>query len=435
MGNFLHLMILSCAVTTKQGKTLVSRQFVEMSRSRIEGLLSTFPKLVSNDQHTFVETDQVRFVYQPLEQLYVVLVTTKQSNILQDIDSLHLFSRTIGEYCPKIDEKQVISKAFELLGVFDEIVSLGYRESVNLGQLRTIAQMESHDERIQAEIEKNKEKEAKEEIKRKAKQLDMQKREQKRGSTQYPSHASAAVPGKGMQLGNKNRQNSLFETIKQEEGLREQEHVPVQASKPLSPVLPTVDEKAVHVLVEEKVSANINREGGLHSLEVNGTVLLKVNDPSCARLRLGLEQGTGNTHPNVDKQQWASQSMIALRDPSRPFPVNQPLGVLKWRMATTDESHSANPPTVADAQGDYEIDKQHRTIHWKLDVIDPSSSTGVLEFQVDQSNVDAFFPINVQFFSQKTVSGVKVLGLNLIEGGSPDYSTQSRLVTDSYQIS
>jgi len=49
---------------------LVSRQFVDMTRIRIEGLLAAFPKLVgSGKQHTYVETENVRYVYQPLEVL------------------------------------------------------------------------------------------------------------------------------------------------------------------------------------------------------------------------------------------------------------------------------------------------------------------------------------------------------------------------------
>jgi hypothetical protein len=89
-----------------------------------------------------------------LEELYIVLLTNKQSNILQDIDTLHLFARVVAEYCRSVDEREITRQAFELLNIFEEIVAMGYRESVTLAQIRTITEMESHDERIQAEIEK-----------------------------------------------------------------------------------------------------------------------------------------------------------------------------------------------------------------------------------------------------------------------------------------
>ena len=74
----------------------MARQFVDMARIRIEGLLAAFPKLVgTGKQHTFVETENVRYVYQPLEGLYLLLVTNKQSNILEDLDTLRLLSKLV----------------------------------------------------------------------------------------------------------------------------------------------------------------------------------------------------------------------------------------------------------------------------------------------------------------------------------------------------
>ncbi|KAJ2997937.1 hypothetical protein HDV02_005032 [Globomyces sp. JEL0801] len=224
-----------------------------MTRSRIEGLLASFPKLIgANDQHTFVETDSVRYVY-------------------QDIDTLHLFSRIVSEYCRSADEKEITKQRFELLMVFDEVISLGFRENVNLGQIKTISAMESNDERIQAEIQKQKEREAKEELKRRAQLMDLKKWEAAKNarkgypestsggfnnfsssssynqsasvspvshtpepSRHYPETAaekryvhsliyvSAPAPvGRGMKLGKKSVQSSLIENIKAEEGVRD----------------------------------------------------------------------------------------------------------------------------------------------------------------------------------------------------------------------
>lgn len=129
---------------------VISRQFRDMSRARIESLLTSFPKLIpTNTQHTSVETAEVRYVYQPLEELYILLITNKASNILQDIETLHLIARVVSDMCRNAEEREILKNAFDLLGAFDEIVSLGYREQVSLAQVRSVLEMESHEEKIQ----------------------------------------------------------------------------------------------------------------------------------------------------------------------------------------------------------------------------------------------------------------------------------------------
>lgn len=174
------MVLIAASVITKSGKPLVTRQYVaDMTRARLEGLIDAIPKLIGPSdggskgsgkgeksksaataaankeqrQHTFVETDAVRYVYQPLDNVYMVLVTTKASNILEDLETLRLFARVLPEYCKSLEEREILDKAFDLIFAFDEIVVLGYRESVNLAQIRTFTEMDSHEERVHNQIQ------------------------------------------------------------------------------------------------------------------------------------------------------------------------------------------------------------------------------------------------------------------------------------------
>ena len=47
-----------------------------------------------------------------------------------------------------MDEIEILDQAFPLIFAFDEIVALGYRENVNLAQIRTFTEMDSHEEKV-----------------------------------------------------------------------------------------------------------------------------------------------------------------------------------------------------------------------------------------------------------------------------------------------
>ena len=68
--------------------------------------------------------------------LYLLLVTNKASNILEDLETLRLLSKVLPEYVlAPVDEENIGAAAFELLSAFDEVISLGYKENVTVGQV------------------------------------------------------------------------------------------------------------------------------------------------------------------------------------------------------------------------------------------------------------------------------------------------------------
>ncbi|OCF38883.1 hypothetical protein I317_07332 [Kwoniella heveanensis CBS 569] len=416
----LSQVVLAASICTRSGKPLLSRQFRPMPRSRVDGLLAAFPKLIPvNSQHTTVETNDVRFVYQPFEELYVLLITNKGSNILQDINTLSLLVRLISSLTPAMSEPAILHHAFDLLCAFDEVVSLGYKENVSLAQVRNVLEGESHEEKIQEIIARNKEAEAKEELKRRAKQLEMQRREQQRlaqaggggvsrsggfgagggmaggyssvpryeapaPAQEYrtPSPAPAAqkpaFKGSGMKLGKKGKTDLISALGGEADVEPEPEPEPepvVEAVEVSADVLDKVEQESIHVTIKEQLAVTLLRDGGIQSFELKGDLDLRVNDAALSKLRLTLAQRDYaelqfKQHPNVAKFT-GSEKVIGLKDPSRSFPVGQGLGVLRWRMSTKDESHVPLNVTVwpqprgdgtSDVAVEYELEAQHLTL-------------------------------------------------------------------------
>ncbi|OQE38617.1 hypothetical protein PENCOP_c008G07249 [Penicillium coprophilum] len=384
------MVVLAASICTRGGKAVLSRQFREISRSRIEALLASFPKLAdSGTQHTTVEQDNVRFVYQPLDEMYIVLITNRQSNILQDIDSLHLFAQVTTSICKSLDEREILRNAFELLSAFDELVTMGYRENLSLSQIKTFLEMESHEERIQEIIERNKELEATEERKRKAKQLEMQRKEVARTgraaaarTPSYPVYTPPARPsvsdtydsyeaekkqsfakplptrGKGMQLGKKSKATDIYEKVRGDLGPEIEEESPLVAPQASAPVhdIPSAresisaDREPIQLTIAETISATLTREGALKSFEVKGDMQLRITDPSLTKLRLDCQAipthgAQFRTHPNVDKALFTNSSAIQLKDTTKRFPANNSIGVLRWRVASSADNADILPIT------------------------------------------------------------------------------------------
>jgi len=511
------MVVLAASVVSKSGKALVSRQFVDMSRSRIEGLLAAFPKLVgTGKQHTYVETENVRYVYQPIEALYLLVITNKQSNILEDLETLRLLSKLVPEYSPSLDEEGVCRAAFDLTSAFDEAISLGNKENVTVAQVKQYCEMESHEEKLYKLVMQSKINETRDRMRQRVTEIEKSKIGRGKTENAFGSqrttnvvndmntrgsglggdpifgelfaqkakdHSSAPtatskVAG-GMKLGKAQKTNQFLESLKAE-GELISEDTQQSGIQSRLPSAPTSD--PITVAIEEKISATVKRDGGIHNFDIQGTLALQVLNDTNGFIQLQIENQdlpglSFKTHPYINKELFNSQQIVAAKDPNRPFPSGQnETPLVKWRIQELDESSlplsvncwpsvSGNEtyvnieyeaseifdlhnivisiplpalreaPSVRQIDGEWKYDSRNSVLEWSIFLIDQSNRSGSMEFAVPAADPSTFFPISIGFSASSTFSDLKVTTVHpLREGSPPKFSQRIRMVTYNYQV-
>jgi len=237
----------------------------------------------------------------------------------------------------------------------------------------------------------------------------------------------------------------------------------------------------VHIRVEEKISLVMSRDGGLQSFEVHGLMALRVMDANFTKVKLQIDNNDKKgaqlqTHPNLDKKAFQTESTLVLKSPPKPFPVQNDVGVLKWRFQTTDETFiplSINcwpsesgtgcevnieytleadgmelndvlisiplphgvAPVVGDCEGEYRYDRPKNHLEWRLPLIDRSNKQGSLEFTTNGGHADNFFPVRVSFTSKQQFCDLKPVAVYQMEDDSQvKYSEESTLLAEKYEI-
>eukprot|EP00824_Muranothrix_gubernata_P026356 TRINITY_DN918_c0_g3_i1.p1 TRINITY_DN918_c0_g3~~TRINITY_DN918_c0_g3_i1.p1 ORF type:complete len:527 (-),score=115.41 TRINITY_DN918_c0_g3_i1:980-2356(-) len=457
-----------------------------------------------------------------MEALYLLLVTNKASNILEDLETLRLLSKVVPEYCESLDENGVLPAQFDLLFAFDEVLSLGFRESVSLNQVKTYMEMESHEEKLANILRQSKILEAREEMKKRSLQIDEQKKAMARAhvadriqgfgsggggptvasasdspydvtptvassshreavlSSTITHTAKSASTVKGMQIGKSKKASDLLKALQDEGELIDSDTLSDPTSKAARTNVPAED---IHLAIEEKLVVQLNRDGVLENMEVKGDVSLKINDPACARAAIKVNSGKNagvqfKVHPNINKQLFTDEAVLAPKDPSRPLPTGTQLMILKWRLQTKDEAMlpltvscwpSPTPgggssvsveyelqgrrdlmdifisipctgareaPVISQAYGTATYDAKTEMLVWYLDHVDSSNSSGTLEFNMaDLEPSGHFFPVSVTFSSKQTLCDLEIGSVVSLEDESSIRFSQSRgLEVETYKI-
>lgn len=259
-----------------------------------------------------------------------------------------------------------------------------------------------------------------------------------------------------------------------------------QQQEQVSKVIVTETEK-YHLKLDEKISLTCGKDGGIQNLEVLGVLTIKIisQNEDDAKLRISVLNKNKTlqlqTNPNIDKVLFKQNSIVGLKDPTISFPLNTDCGILKWRFQSLDESDipltlncwpsetkngfdvcieyelqklnleliNVNiqvpisrsigvAPLVKHIDGDYKFDKLKNILIWQIANIDKTNSNGSIEFSVSVSggHVNDFFPINVNFSSQKSYCDLQIAQVCHISDLSQavKHSLETNFTVDQYNI-
>jgi hypothetical protein len=220
-----------------------------------------------------------------------------------------------------------------------------------------------------------------------------------------------------------------------------------------SPIPSSLDRDAIHVTIAETINAKLSREGSVNSIEVKGDLQLRISDPTLTKVKLDLVANASHgvqfrTHPNVDKGLFNSSKAVQMSNVAKGFPVNNSVGVLRWRASPKADDASAVPitftvwvnkgsddmynitveyeltggdplkdvtviipyatsePAVSSFDATYEVSGD--SLEWTIGLVDDTNASGSFEFEAQAGDENEFFPMQVKFGKTKPFIDVDV---------------------------
>jgi hypothetical protein len=305
-------------------------------------------------------------------------------------------------------------------------------------------------------------------------------------STAAPSRPTAVKGMSLMAAGGKNK--SLEDAIFKEDKLlpMAQKSVPAAASSssgmPPPPPVAAI-QHPVMLALNERVSCVASRDGSIEQFEVKGSLTLTAADDQAALCSVQMNVSQSDmfnftTHPKVNKAVYEQSGLLQLKDTTKGFPSQRPVGILKWAHSSQSEDlvplkincwpeeearglinvnieysmeqnlvlhnvviriplGTSNPVSIIAVDGAHKHNAQAGELLWQIDMIDNSNATGSLEFSIQQRDADAFFPINVEFSSPQLYCDLEVKQVVMVgddAGAAIQYGLQKGLNSEEYTI-
>jgi len=235
------------------------------------------------------------------------------------------------------------------------------------------------------------------------------------------------------------------------------------------------------LVLEEKITAQMNREGGVESCEVKGTLTLTANTDvgTLALVNVNKAQIPSSfnmaCHPKVDKKTYEKEGTLCLKG-GKAFPISRPVGILRWSYGGEDAAPlsincwpedegngtisvniemeltrtdlvlqdvnillplgTTDPPAIESIDGVYKHDARSGMMCWHFDQVDANNnSTASMEFSITGGNTEIFFPVQVGFRSETLLCPIQVTGVNNSANGTVIPNQMSKnFGPDVYQV-
>lgn len=164
------MVVSASVICNKSAKIIIARTFQEMSRIQLEEQVILFSRNIDiKKQTTIIDSDKSRFIYIPVEGLYILLISSIDSNIIEDMETIKLIYRLVQDLCGgSINEYSLRDNANEIILGMDDIVAYGIRSGCNIAQVKQFLTMDSQEEKEFNRLKVERENQAKEQFRLRA---------------------------------------------------------------------------------------------------------------------------------------------------------------------------------------------------------------------------------------------------------------------------
>lgn len=372
------MVVLSVAIGTKKGKLLLSRHFTDISRTLVEDCVKSLPRLIKSDQeHTYVEHNGLRLNYLPMDELYIISINDKNSNILEDIEIVRTLQNVLTQVLVTgIEERDVCDNAIDLILAIDDVISLGVRNICSESMILAALEMDSSNEKMMNAMRDNQQAEAK----KKADKFlrDMRKKKTVGGGSEAygsseggtgmgsiggfgsgvdnssnadvlepynsiqesqeeePKKKSRISTKKGLTLGAKKKKQKAKAAKEKQKALKASLKKDDEDDVPFNPL-----DTAVDFVHKERISCDVDKDGKLVSFQVKGSVNFVINDPKKQRIAIKIDKGKSKEKiklkvpPSFNKEMWNADSVIMTKNKELKLNTRTKIPAIKYNFSKT----------------------------------------------------------------------------------------------------